>query len=102
MEITANDYDRLSNATMGWAKSFVGGKTCACCWKSQVAEGRFENSDDDAPINLTFKYVYWVGEHYTTVILMKHFLKQRGFKFQVLWDTVDTEQYCVITDYAKE
>jgi len=84
MELTAKDFDSLSNTQMQW-KGYE--------WEKQA--DRFTSSP-----NFDFKWAYWF-DSYTALLFARIFLSGKEAAFQHFYDE-GTEQYVLITDYAVE
>ena len=81
------DFERLTQGSMQWADGPD--------WKEKIRDGRFElhgGMSEGPPIqwpSAHWKYVYWLGDSYPAVILVRAFLAAWGEEFQVAWDTAE-------------
>ncbi len=95
LNMDETDFEQLSIVSMQWC--YPGGRND---WTSQP--GRFETRAGDTTINWEFRYAYWVGEEWATVLFARAYLDAIGQPYQVLWDIAENpdSSWVIITDYA--
>lgn len=96
------DFQRLWDNAMSWAD--------VDSWAEQVMAGRFECTDGNCGAHdvhvpeLDWRYIYFLPDDWTSVILAKSFLRARGEKYEVFRDLVGAESgeghYSILTNYA--
>ena len=91
LEITADDFDRLTNAQMRWAGTD---------WAEKNAEfeHRFEPLIEQTKIDYGWAFAFWCTT-YSEYLLCAAYLKSVAEPHQGLWDSA-TSQIVILSDFA--
>lgn len=91
LDLSADDFDRLTNAQMRWA-----GTDWAA--KNGEFENRFVPLIEQTPIDYGWIFSFWCTT-YSEYLLCAAYLKSIGEPHQGLWDQ-GTSQIVILTDFA--
>lgn len=100
IEMTEDDFDRLTTTSMKWAGEGVPGWD-GPDWREQAEDGRFEPLEGNplALPGMGWRWAFWM-ERWADVMFARAFLDAQGHACEVLWDQVDDGQYVVLSDYT--
>lgn len=92
LDLDAEDFNRLCNNSARWGNNF------------RDHESHFETIGADREISWDWRYAYWVGLEWTSVIFARSYLDSIGQRYQVVWDMVENPDmsYVILTDYPAD
>lgn len=94
LHMTEHDFDLLAENAMEWGQHWA------------AHDGRFEHMEQHYATAPSYKWAiaYWVGRHWTGVILAKSWLEHAGHAYEILSDQAihpngDSFGFVILTDY---
>jgi hypothetical protein len=54
-----------------------------------------------ALISFDWEHVYWIGDSWVSVVLVRSYLNTKRADYQIVWDT-SIREYAILTDYVEK